>query len=430
MHEIVHLSHGPQANYLNTLFYNCQQNYFVYRDDQVARSLVDPSVRFVAGKEYTPRAAFWDFRNGFGNLGKTSRVYEQIDSKQDILTQNGAVEVPATLTPAGSYWTDYLKVRVHPQSKHEIPGWEFDPELAPYGQVKGHTEGMSFATFDQGVDEYRQAEVENSHEYLDLTVRRIFEQCDSLAGINMLTDMTGWGGWTAAMLEPLRDDYASKVPIFSWAMSSARLKQRVTIDSHLETILALNEYSDLVIPIATDANQSFLQNAQRVNLLFETICLNSSLRQSRLSMREIADDLTIGTSAKIVSGSVAGSSLRLPELKTKRHIEACTGFLRSVNEPLSKAQQSEIWDTRFQEEAKVSAGTAEHKLHRHFVPQSLPTAEFEGYDSNYVYADLTLDEGVRNLESLVGPNYDLRTRVLDMTQEYSWTWQDSDDDYN
>lgn len=431
MHEVVHLSLGPQANHINSCFYNCQETYFVFTDEEVANSLVDPSVRFVAGKEYTPRAGFWDFRGGFGNRLRFNAAYEQQQTAEQLADQVDRLQVldQAKVHHANLYWAASLRVPLHPKQQFELPDWEFDPVDFVYGKPRGASKAdsaNSFLTFDQGADQFAVVDAACHHEYLDNTIRRVFEQCDNLSGVNLTTDLTGWGGFAAALLEPLRDDYAQKVPVFSWAASSRwplKTESRTIIDSHLESLLGLCEFSDLVVPLRTDPSLSFAENAGNVNLLFETTGVLSSLRRNRVSMATIADDLTIGSNANIVLGTTSAIDLVPTGLRGKK-VESKVGLLRSSSlAPLSKVDEMILWDEHFREQLLMENGTFAHRLHKHVVPQALPCDLTSRVSAGHLYAELSLNDGVKNLEQLVGINHDLKTRVLDLVENYKWGYE-------
>lgn len=425
MHEIIHLSLGPQANHVNGQFYDLQSDYFAYTDEQVANSLVDPSVRFVAGKEYTPRAGFWDFRGGFGKRLRYNANYEPQQTTEQLTEQVQKLQVldEVKIKHGELYWEANLKLPLHPKQQFELLDWEFDPVDAPYGRPRGAPPGettSSFMTFDQGQDQYNVVDTEFHHEYLDSTVRRLFEQCDNLSGINITTDFSGWGGFTVGLLEPLRDDFASKVPVFSWASGRWSLKNqsRVIIDSYLETLLGLSEFSDLVIPLKSES--SFSEDAEKINLLFETVGVVSSLRKNRVSMATIAEDLTIGSNANIVTGTTSMYDLVPADLLGKK-VESKTGFLRPST-VLSPVEQTMLWDENLKTQSLVENGTYAHRIHKHYVPQSRSVPE------SYLYAELSLNDGIKNLQSLVGFNHDLKVRVLDLVENYRWGYESDSDE--
>ncbi len=427
MHEIIHLSLGPQANHVNSQFYDLQSNYFVYTDEEAANSLVDPSVRFVAGKEYTPRAGFWDFRGGFGKRLRYNSNYEPHQTAEELGEQVERLQVldDVKIQHADLYWAANLKFPLHPKQQFELLDWEFDPIEAPYGKPRGSPQNESansFMTFAQGQDQYNVVDTEFHHEYLDSTVRRLFEQCDNLSGINILTDFTGWGGFTVGLLEPLRDDFSQKVPVFSWASGAWSLKTqfRAIIDSYLETVLGLTEFSDLVIPLKLDRGSSFAENAEKINLLFETVGVVSSLRKNRVSMATVVQDLTIGSNANIVTGTTNYQDLVPTDLSGEK-VESKTGFLRPST-TLSPSQQTSLWDQNLNPQRLVENGTYAHRIHKHYVPQSRSAPD------SYLYAELSLNDGIKKLQNLVGFNHDLKVRVLDLVENYRWGYESDSDE--
>lgn len=445
MQNLVHLSYGPRSNLLNTLFYNTQREYFVYTPEQVKTSKVDPNVRFSTGKEYTPRAGFWDFKGGFGKLQKVSEVYE--DKELDIED-----EIQKMTTDSVNTWTDHLQVALHPSSKHEIANW-IAVEGNDDGKVRGSLEGddKPFALFDEGRDEFQFMNSENMNDYVEETVQPIFEKCDIVSGINLCSDFSGWSGFSTQFLQALRDDYVPKTAIISWVQhQQQRVYRRDQIDSYLETLLEFNEYSDLIIPTTLRGSDS--ENIAQLNLVFETVSLMSSLRTNlpeRLTMDELIYEITKDTDAKIVEARAAtGHTVETvdiwsPRMSTTKYDFGMDLFnlpLRKRNKkPVPKVYKSVIgfdrpnspdapnmlFKQQFNKERLLEDGVT--NVYDHTCPQRSYSPLVGDYG---LYVELNLSNAPTKLRELcTGWNHSLRERTYDMTEPYLSYWdQDSDSD--
>lgn len=346
MHEIINLSLSTHANHLNTQFYNTQQTYFVFDDKQVSKSYVDPSVRFRPDQAFSPRAAFWDFaRGGFGNLKKYSGVYDEGSFKEPsvgedfkiekILTQNTSsndTKSQDTEPKKNAYWTEYLRPNVHPTSLIGIPRWEYDPVSYPLGKQMGNddSEGDTgnksrpFCGYELGQETWKQASREevggsirsgdDDSEYLDEHLRRTFEQCDLLSGISTATNVdSAWAGFTACLLEGVRDHYAPKAEIHLWAIQNnetQRISRQLQID-RVESVVSLVDKSDLYIPLVvpkfSEQNLPFdpvFFSSSLFNTVYEPYSVVSALRNTpRVSMSDLTNMLNEGTNRKVADCS-------------------------------------------------------------------------------------------------------------------------------
>lgn len=386
MHEVLHVSTGPRANWLSARYFDAQSEYFVYSDEDVKNSHVDPQVHFVAGKQFTPRALFWEFRTGFGRLERIAAVYESKDVPDDV------VKIAASQVPSSNlYWTDNLKIPLHPRAQNEIPNWEYDPIKYPQGRLRGSESRAEFVEFDQGLSEYQ--ELNRDGDYLDTTLRHELENCDSPAGMNVVTDFSGWGGFSSGILEGFRDEFSSKLPVFTWAACSSPRP----IISNLETYLGFSEFSSLLLPLDVIQAPEDTEHLE----LFETVALLSSLRKDRVSMYRLMEDLTLGSSCNIISATpwrnlISQRSLLKAEVKISRPGSSTSNNL-------------------------LPSEDGEH-LQEYYCPQPL-----HGSDKTF---KLQLTDNPLALRKLVPQkNHDLRERIYELTEPYIWSYQsDSDDD--
>lgn len=372
MHEIIHLSLSAQANHLTTHFYNAQDSYFVYDDRTVSH--VDPTVLFRAGlgsdmrtSTFTPRALIWDMRGGYGSMKKANALYsdgfddntDASDARNNALvwdqgnkplkviqedqvaaneyqkaldTGKDVIEKAAALTPETTrYWSDYNNIYYNPKSFHQLNNWEYDPVRFPRGKPRGEEPdgGRQFVDYETGVAEFTEMNVSSEDAYLEHVFRPALEECDSLSGITISTEGdSAWGGFTAKVLEELREEYIPKTPVFTWAVydgkvgakidhttSYKNIKQsRQQVLSRIKTTTALARDSTLFIPISKpqasilknyDAESNWHSKAL-LSLPFETISLLSSLRsEKRVSMQTVAEYLQCGSTRNIVSSTEA-----------------------------------------------------------------------------------------------------------------------------
>ncbi|ANB14173.1 Dml1p [Sugiyamaella lignohabitans] len=373
MHEVIHLSLSPISNHLNSHFYNAQESYFVYSDSEVADSKVDPTVRFQQGIGYTPRALVWDFQGGFGALKQYSGAYsdnnssipsrdiweggepDRIARKQVTTSEyqksldSGNLTDPKLNKTNTLYWSDYIRVDYHPKSKLVLKDWEYDPIRYPKGRPRGSGESdptpssptsastASFNGYDIGISQWNQIQAENDKEYLDRSFRPILEQCDSLDGLVISTDVdSAWGGFTECMLSDIIDDYCPKVPRFVWGLYDQDLngKKLSIYDtmSRIKSTAGLIENSTLFVPLSLPKLDQFpaelskqiglplttWQKTALYNMVYEPMSVLSSLRgNSRVSMSTLANSLTNGAEErKVVTAVSATSSLPLIDFST------------------------------------------------------------------------------------------------------------------
>lgn len=418
MHEVVHLSFGPQANEVNSAFYNRQTEYFVYTKEDAAKSAVDPNVRFVYGREYTPRALFWDYRNGFGKWQQYNENYEAPQSAEAIARD----QLPMAPAPPGSpsrsstsqgfsSWTSRLKFPIHPKSAHTIPDWEIDYSTAPFGRQRGAPEGqqVEFDTMDEGEEQFQA--MGNRDDYMDETLRPLLEKCDLLDGVNLVTDLGGWAGFTAPYLELMRDEYLPRQPVFTWAVSrnSPKIKWAGQV-SRLKALASLAEFSSLVLPLQDGlAETDFAANAASHLRAFETTCLLSSLRNNRVSMHSLYEDLTMNAPRASIA-QVGDNRLRefaatMEPTKTNNTVNIFRGAQRPA----------ELDEPRARDE----------NLRQYWCTQPLP---HQDPTSTYTLKLETNDAPLQLRKLVARAPHDLRELVFDLTEPYVWGWHDSDDD--
>ncbi|KAK9451056.1 tubulin domain-containing protein [Limtongia smithiae] len=373
MHEILHLSFSARANHLSTHFFNVQESYFTYvadTDDLVEtgaagnnftvanealaasaearrrhrRSRVDHYVSFRPGigadgvtQTFTPRCMLWDLRGGQGSLAKYNALY---DYGQETLSRNvvrmeqaripqsayiraldsNTSEIPRVTRQTAQYWSDYNNVFHHPRSLLQLSEWTYDPITAPKGRTRGaaastkkspttefRTYGVGRAAYetDGGVDG-----VGSGAEALHSGFRQMLEECDLLAGINVVVDVdSGWGGFAALALEDVRDEFVPKNTIAVWGLEdSGALDTREEQYSRIESVVGLCEPATIYIPLSLPASlaRSDWEDTALLAEAFETLTLPGRLKASspgRVDMGEFAAFLS-GAGARRIADSV------------------------------------------------------------------------------------------------------------------------------
>ncbi|KAF7969428.1 hypothetical protein HWV62_27377 [Athelia sp. TMB] len=256
MREILYIQAGPLANYTGTHFWNTQEAYFTYGDDG-DEPLVDHAISFretVAGKGeplLCPRLLVFNRKANFGTLSKD--LLSQDDSGQDDDTGsnlwNGDVveyRQPAIAkspyhdkldsdeadlanddgddAPAVRYWSDFNRLYYPPKTVQKLP------DIADWEDKEGDWEDgrALFRRFDEDTD------------VMDDAVRAFAEECDALQGVQLAFDTPAAGGFTAALLAALRDEYA-KLSLLAFPLLSDALAAPLDVDDHRGRRKALND---------------------------------------------------------------------------------------------------------------------------------------------------------------------------------------------
>lgn len=201
-------------------------------------------------------------------------------SEFQIALDNG-LKLPELNPLNTKYWSDYGRMVYRPRSLLELREWHHDPTRPNLPDLYGLKQ-QGFETYESGLESWsRDFECglfeEGLHDEL--------ERCDTLQGLNVMTDIdSGWGGVSASLVSALRDELP-KVNIYGWGIgeSDARLRSRV------RTTLAMVEFCDMYVPINTGGiNLSLWEQAGRICQLFDTL---NALVADR-SMATVSDELT------------------------------------------------------------------------------------------------------------------------------------------
>ena len=120
-------------------------------------------------------------------------------AEADAAADEWADAVATELQTSVHFWSDFLKVHVHPRTMHTL---------------QRTTRFDDFDCYSAGVEAYKHdAALENATD----ACRHFLEECDLLQGFHILADTdTAWGGVAVELLEYMRDDYP-RTPILTFA---------------------------------------------------------------------------------------------------------------------------------------------------------------------------------------------------------------------
>lgn len=349
MHEILTISVGHRPNHLATQFFNCQEQLLSNLEEKVS----DPSIflqptidRVSRTVSYAPRALLWDSRAGNGALG----TYQYHGSEDYFYTDNtdnnakevqsevivthprvakaqyqtaldsGASGLPKLSPGTAKYWSDYAKLIYPSTSFNYLRDWYHDtskPNVPHYQKFESRR-------FDSHEIGYQELNDNYATDFFDGNLHAQLEQCDTLQGLNLITDMdSGWGGFSSALLLELRNElpkasiitwgYYQDDPLTAHVPSNSRITKSNlgTVRNKIRSTVSLSEESDLVVPLYAD---SILSNWEQAGLsckIYDT--LNSLACQSdlqkRRSLENIISCLTLSDSSRNFVSSITGAEV-------------------------------------------------------------------------------------------------------------------------
>ncbi|QOU21880.1 hypothetical protein BRETT_002044 [Brettanomyces bruxellensis] len=377
MHEIITLSFSQRSNCIATHLYNVAES----RLQNVNDEFVDNSVlleskpgQFGSTINYYPRALLWDYNNGFGSLNPS----EYFESKPDVealkkLYPNVVTTGPSTLKnqyqkalDQGTKteglanlsdmrcWSDYSRVIYRPESLLKLNRWDYSFDHCK-GHLRSHPE-IEFGTYDVGVDEFSDEENVTGAEAVEENFRKVLEECDTLTGLNVITEGdTAWGGFSSEFLSMIRDEYISGTPIVTWSLTrNAGWQSLPVFDrmSRIKTLRSLSSVSSLYIPLNTEpsiAQQCAKKHSTWAISSYQSVILDSlmtllSQRKNRWSMGDFVNGLTRGNEKRkiVTSSSINDHNMspeRMFEGKKSTNAHGSHVFARSViNRPLPGKQ--------------------------------------------------------------------------------------------
>ncbi|PRW59896.1 tubulin nucleotide-binding domain [Chlorella sorokiniana] len=268
--EVLTLQFGSFANYVGAHYWNFQDELLGLQAQQDGRgpaAQVDCDVLFRQGETatgegtFTPRLVLWDLSGALGGVSAGGSLYRdsisgggsgavvstwaggqevhrarpvsksaftaelEAEAEAEDWEEQGGADAAAAgpspleaaawqldAGPSGSgssssggrvrYWTDFLKAHLHPRSVQQLAGaWH---GLTPFGG------------WGDGGDHWRS---EEQREEMMERIRFFAEECDSLQGFQVLADdLSGFGQLAAHVLQELRDDYGSSLPVMLYTL--------------------------------------------------------------------------------------------------------------------------------------------------------------------------------------------------------------------
>lgn len=333
MQEIITVSVSHRANHLTTQFFNCQEQNLFNADPKNSldsTTFLHSSIDKISKTaSYYPRLLLWESRNGNGSLGTYQYVPETQDyhfqselgsSKNDFnkhklvtthqqiprskyqLALDNNETLPELNKDNTLYWSDYNKLIYKPHTFNYLTNWYHDPQepnLPDYQNLKS----KRFTDINQGSQEWDL----HKDTFMDESLRTALEQCDSLQGFNLVTDMdSAWSGFTMSLLEELRDELP-KSSIFLWGFYEPdfftdvkNMNSTFQMKNIIRSSLALINESDLVFPIYSDPTLTNWEFAGQTCKLYDAV--NSVISQrdpnKKKSMSYLTNCITEGESKK------------------------------------------------------------------------------------------------------------------------------------
>lgn len=198
---------------------------------------------------YTPRALIYDLKDGFGSLQKYNRLFSGTeDQAQHVLWDQGVNKVNRgiskhryqqeldrmetendlnmndsvvhELDQSVNNWSDYNRIYYHPRTINPIMTHQVDDAVTP------------FDNYVIGRQAYRENEKEM--DTFDENFRFFVEECDSLQGFQILTDIDdAFGGFTESLINEIRDEFA-KTPILTYGLSDSKAQYRTDVSPPLQ----------------------------------------------------------------------------------------------------------------------------------------------------------------------------------------------------
>ncbi|EDO16555.1 hypothetical protein Kpol_1064p37 [Vanderwaltozyma polyspora DSM 70294] len=327
MHEIITISVSHRANHLATQFFNCQEaSLYDNKNDSEKSIFLNPIVdRLSKTVSYYPRALLWDAKTGTGSLGKhqyfnEDDYYNFDDGDNNNVEKNESSDIMIThprinrseyqmaldsgsklpvLTPSITrYWSDYSKLIYQPKSLNTLRNWYHDveePNLPDYENLGERKFNDYIIGYDEFNDNY-------SMDFFDDNFHYQLEQCDSLQGFQMITDLdSAWGGFSTALLLELRNELPKSV-VYTWGLNeddpltgTVTKDQMITranlhkLSNKLRASINLKQESDLFIPLYEPPNTSNWELSGMLCKIFDTV--NSLFSQSNMDQRRSMDYL-------------------------------------------------------------------------------------------------------------------------------------------
>lgn len=297
MREIINVSLSARANHLNTQFYNIQEARLYQAGGFDLSVYANPSLSLdKKTKSYSPRLMLWDMKNGFGSLNLTETYDESLANRSQGIYSSRGVEtwgagmeqvnvVPSRpkssyqiamdnlqITPGlnldnTKYWSDYNRMIYGPKLFNLLRNWEYDPVKYPQGKLRHLEDSRKAFDFALGQEEWHLSDF--NLDYLDDKFRYFLEQCDNLAGLNIVCESdTGWGGIYSELVPYIKDEFLGKNSIFTWGESAYSFPRGMQLLTKINTTLAMVDNSSVVLPLQFPGHlpESFMGDSTRQEL--------------------------------------------------------------------------------------------------------------------------------------------------------------------
>lgn len=205
-------------------------------------------------------------------------------------------------------WSDFKKIHYHPKST-----------VTFNRQFNG---SVNFDSWIAGVNHFKTGDIFN---HLEEAIRFYAEECDTIQGFQVLSDLNnGFGGISCMLMEYLQDEFVGKsfavMPVLQTDNDRGLSKSRDTSLSSLLTLSGLLDTSSMMCPLSMSADmfsckpRSFPQLIYNASAPYHTSailasCLDNASRPYRLksgnqSLVQLMDSMVSG-SRKLVSMSAA-----------------------------------------------------------------------------------------------------------------------------
>ncbi|KAI8880500.1 tubulin nucleotide-binding domain-like protein [Backusella circina FSU 941] len=198
------------------------------------------------------------------------------------------VDVINHLDQSVNNWSDYNRIYYHPRSINQITTHQMDDDVSP------------FDNYTIGRQAYKDNEKEA--DTFDENVRFFAEECDSLQGFQILTNVDdAFGGFTEGLLSDMRDEYA-KTPIITYGLSDShaafrteRIKQKII----LNRALSMSRLSE------SSSDYSLYHTSAIIAAAIDTVTLPFRLKRNPITFADCVHRLNWVRSSKLASLSVS-----------------------------------------------------------------------------------------------------------------------------
>ncbi|QHS75482.1 Dml1p [Saccharomyces paradoxus] len=469
MHEVVTISVSQRANHLNTQFFNIQEGYLqLSKEQQVndSKIFLNPTVDKVSRTvSFTPRALLWDARTGNGSLGTYQysetqdyhfgnedrfkdqtiiKTHPKIPKSEYQSALDAGTPLPTLSRENTKYWSDYSKLIYGPSSFNILRDWYHDVENPNQPDFQNLGE-RKFDRYSIGYDEFTENYLQ---EFFDGNLHTELEKCDTLQGLNLVSDVeSGWGGFSSALLLELRNELPKKT-VFSWGfneddpftndspMKGLSKKWLPIISNKLRSTINMMLESDLYFPLYASPGLTNWETAGENCRILDSI--NATVSQSNLEQRKTMDYLTTAvtlgySSRNMITGMVIGNTdysfcSQIAPFKNSHKHNGAHVFSRSFIDRRSQMCQNHS-------EPDPQSKIIEMRTHRYFPSDTIP-AEFS---RDYEFAlELKSSEKSRDIfkhwnEFVVryfkndNDREELKNQLSDYASAYESGWYEDED---